>query len=729
MIRPRPAALLGLLALLWAAMPAAAYIEVPYSLGRLVAESTNILIIQVDKVDKENNRILYKKVRDMKGTHPSEILRHNIAKAGFHPREWQNVMAWAEPGKLALFMYNGNASETCIDMYWYQSYGGGPDWGMSHAEPYLLRSFAGRPEKLVMAVEEIMAGKEVIVPAMMDGDKNAIQLRTAKVQRLRASLKLNDYNAPRDFIGWGSEDFRRISHMPGFSHTAALTRVDPDARGMATADFDGDGDTDICLFGETKVVLVQPDGGALNEVALPVKGGARSASWADYNGDGKPDLLLGTPSGPVLLTNLGTSFKDDSARLPREPYYNVTAAAWADVDADGRPDIVLANGFLGLRAYKNPATAAAKAPAAPRLGPWSLIGSFENAGGQGFEKAYPPETEIKLDAKYPGKGNQPVAWQKPNFPDGAVHSFLPVLAAPFHNDAVAYLYREIEADGPGEMPASFGSDDGIVVWFNGKKVVSENAGRGAAPDQNLAKLALQAGKNTLLIKIVQGGGEFGFYFAAKPPEAPSGPPFTDISAAVGFGAEGRAGGVKGDHLLVADFDGDGRQDILYSAANGVFLRNTPAGFTEDRGSLGYTAGGVAPAAADFDGDKDLDLILPQAKGLKLMRNDGAWKFTDVTAQSGDLAAFTGRSVTAAWTDLFKKGKPDLLVACLGGTNRYFRNLGNGRFQDASKEIGLDRRVLNSRGVSGADVNKDGVIDVVFNNEGQEPFILLGDAAR
>src|SRR5687767_7744837 len=115
------ATLVGLVAaaLLWSAPPAAAYIEVPYSLGRLVAEATNILILQVDKVDKENNRILYKKVRDMKGTHPSEVLLHNIAKAGFHPREWQNCMAWAEPGKIAVFMYNGNASETCIDMYWY----------------------------------------------------------------------------------------------------------------------------------------------------------------------------------------------------------------------------------------------------------------------------------------------------------------------------------------------------------------------------------------------------------------------------------------------------------------------------------------------------------------------------------------------------------------------------------------------------------------------------------
>jgi hypothetical protein len=86
-------------------------------------------------------------------------------------------------------------------------------------------------------------------------------------------------------------------------------------------------------------------------------------------------------------------------------------------------------------------------------------------------------------------------------------------------------------------------------------------------------------------------------------------------------------------------------------------------------------------------------------------------------------------VTAAWTDLFKKGRPDLLIACTGGTNRYFRNLGGGKFQDAAKDIGLDRRIHNSRGVAAVDVNKDGIVDILFNNEGQEPVIILGDPTR
>ena len=49
----------------------------------------------------------------------------------------------------------------------------------------------------------------------------------------------------------------------------------------------------------------------------------------------------------------GGNFRDDSHFLPKEAGYNLTAAAWIDYDGDGRPDILLANGFHGLRLYRN----------------------------------------------------------------------------------------------------------------------------------------------------------------------------------------------------------------------------------------------------------------------------------------------------------------------------------------------------------------------------------------
>ena len=149
-------------------VPVRAYIEAPFSLGKLISDSTNIVVLRVEKVDREKNLIIYSKVTDLKGKHPGDTIKHNIGRGGFHPREWQNIMAWAEAGQTAVFFHNGGAGELCLKDYWYQCYAG-DWWAMSHAEPYLLRSFSGKPEKLIPAVNAILAGQEEIVPCLVDG--------------------------------------------------------------------------------------------------------------------------------------------------------------------------------------------------------------------------------------------------------------------------------------------------------------------------------------------------------------------------------------------------------------------------------------------------------------------------------------------------------------------------------------------------------------------------------
>src|SRR5262245_52874874 len=367
--------------------PAYGYVEAAHSLGQVVALSSHIVLIRVTAVDRKDNTITFAKVRDLKGNHPHEVIRHKIGQSGFEAREWQTVMAWAEVGKEAVFMHNGTQSETCIGMYWYQTYGNVNDkngvWGMSHAEPFLLRTFAGKVDKLASAVTDIVAGKEVIVPCMVDGNKDDLKAGRARIHRLRASLKLQSYDAKRDFVGWGGEDFRRVTGMPGFTHISALTRVDPDAQLISALDFNGDGKLDLCLGGAGRVALLQNSGEAIAEVSLPGSTGCRAAVWADYNGDGLPDLLLATPSGPKLYTNVGKGeFRDDTHLLPKEPGYNLTCAAWIDHDGDGRPDILLGNGWHGLRLYRNKG----KSEHVPEivLGPWHYIGPFDNTGKRGF---------------------------------------------------------------------------------------------------------------------------------------------------------------------------------------------------------------------------------------------------------------------------------------------------------------------------------------------------------
>lgn len=717
--------------------PAHGYVEAPMSLGAVIAQSTNIVLMRVEKVDKEKNLIIYRKVRDLKGVHNQEYIKHNIGRGGLRPNEWKPQMDWAEPGKLAVFFHNGGASETCIGTWWYQAYGGGEWWNHSHAEPFLLRSFAGNPEKLATIVSEVVAGRETIAPCMVDGNKEDLHNRRAKIQRLKVSLKLLDYNPKRDFVGWGGEDFRRLLGMPGFTHYSALTRVDPDAQAISAADIDNDSKMDLCLVGAERVVLMQNGGESLSELPLPGGLGGRTALWADYNGDGLPDLLLASPAGPRLYTNLGQGrFRDDSHVLPPLPPLAVTAAAWLDYDGDGKPDLLLAHGYHGLRLYRNIAPPLdISGSSTPKFGKWRYLGPFENNGNVGFNTMHVDEKNIDFQKEYTGKGGKKITWKERDFSDGTPNNLL-LFEPPNNINAAIYLYREIEVGMPIDLPVSLGSDDTLSVWLNGQRLLHQPYARGCAPDQDRVTLKLQKGKNHYLMKICQGGGDWAFYFNAAPPEAapPRGKYFEDVSTAVGLGPDGIGAGLKGNALAVGDVNGDGRPDVLYSAGSGMLLLNTHLGqnttfvHASDCG-IRYPTGRVAPLWEDVNGDGHLDLLVPLEEGCKLFIGDGMGKFTDASGQLGELAQPIRGLSAAVSGDFDGDGKLDLVLGCLRGCNRYFRNVGQGKFVDATEAIGLHQRVFNTQALTLVDINGDGMLDLVLTNEGQESCVLLGNPGQ
>ncbi len=145
-----------------------------------------------------------------------------------------------------------------------------------------------------------------------------------------------------------------------------------------------------------------------------------------------------------------------------------------------------------------------KAGGKATLSPWRAVGPFEVASfDAAYATAFEPEKAIDLTRTYQGGK---LKWaEHPEWEDGKAH-YLP------GGFAATYLYRTIEADRPMPVTLSFGSDDAIKVWLNGEPVLANKLIRVVAPDQERATVDLRAGKNELLVKVVNGGGAYAFYF-------------------------------------------------------------------------------------------------------------------------------------------------------------------------------------------------------------------------
>jgi hypothetical protein len=76
------------------------------------------------------------------------------------------------------------------------------------------------------------------------------------------------------------------------------------------------------------------------------------------------------------------------------------------------------------------------------------------------------------------------------------------------NNAAAYLYAEVTS--PSDLDALFrlGSDDDVIVWLNGQKVHQYIGDRGWGMDQDTAAVSLKQGRNTILVKVLNGGGQW-----------------------------------------------------------------------------------------------------------------------------------------------------------------------------------------------------------------------------
>jgi hypothetical protein len=215
--------------------------------------------------------------------------------------------------------------------------------------------------------------------------------------------------------------------------------------------------------------------------------------------------------------------------------------------------------------------------------------------------------------------------------------------------------------------------------------------------------------------------------------------FTDTTAE--WGLERQLGGLN---LVQADYDGDGRIDLLVlrgawlleeGEIRNSLLRNEIGG--EGGGFVDVTvrAGLADPPRptgtagwADYDADGDLDLYIgneadpSHAYASQLFRNNGDGGFTDVAAAAGVENLRYTKSV--AWGDYDGDSDLDLYVSNFG-ENRLYRNNGDGGFTDVAQELGVSAPVRESFPAWFWDFDNDGDLDIFVADYRQQPAQVSG----
>jgi hypothetical protein len=230
--------------------------------------------------------------------------------------------------------------------------------------------------------------------------------------------------------------------------------------------------------------------------------------------------------------------------------------------------------------------------------------------------------------------------------------------------------------------------------------------------------------------------------------------FTDVSKQAGILEPGPRYAIS---AVSYDFDNDGWPDIYVAVDSGpsILFHNKHDGTFEDIAVMGGCAfnedgreqAGMGVGVGDYDCDGWLDIYKTNfsADTSDLYHNNGDGTFTDVTFMAGVGLDTEDVKWGCGFIDYDNDGWLDILQVDghvypsvdLHDTGQTFmeprvvyRNLGNGKFKDVSKEMGPGITARHSsRGCAFGDYDNDGDIDVVVNNMNEIPSLLRNDGGN
>ena len=133
---------------------------------------------------------------------------------------------------------------------------------------------------------------------------------------------------------------------------------------------------------------------------------------------------------------------------------------------------------------------------------WKMVGPFDNTGGAGFSKAFPPEEKLDVAAEMDGKSGK-VRWV--DFESKDDYGLID-FNKPFSDlkEVTGYAMAEFWSDTARPVQLRLGCKNGWKVWVNGKLLFGRDEyHRNMEIDQYRLAMELKPGRNVLLVKCCQ----------------------------------------------------------------------------------------------------------------------------------------------------------------------------------------------------------------------------------